>query len=354
MTYVLLVVMILWTFSGIAMAKEMSIKEFISYCQKIKIILFKIQVTDKSGKIFNRALLNNLEKLDSSFRIHDDKGNFIEFNWEREIESLKSSITKENPSKTEVATNLNQFLSRIQDDVDIARKIPNSRNQILKKEIDKAVRETIPGESSGIIVIQPGSEVSNRLSEENLKQTMNFLQRIMDFLSRISNWINERMGGRSFIPPTTKMNSIDWVIAVLIVIVLVFFFINIFPLLRLGRRVKSEPDGNGENFILISLGKAIEAAENHARAGNYSLALKELLRGLFMGLDEKELIPYRVSRTNREYRYAIPRRAPEYAVLAREFLPFMDDVLYGGRRTAAENYLKYKKELEAAFNSRSH
>ena len=346
--YPLLIGIVLLAVSQAARAKEMSVNEFISHCERIKVILFKMQVSNRSGKEFNSELSSKLEKFDSSFRIQDGSGNLVEFNWEREVDALKSAVKSEKQDQPDVLPRLSQLLSRIQDDLDMAKKMAGNRGFVDRSNIDKAARDTLPGEGSGYTVVQPGSEIKG-LSREKSKETMSLLKRILDFLQRINRWISERTGGGIRIPAFKGVSGINWIVALLVIAILALFFINMIPLMRFGRKLKAAATEGDEDYISISLSQAIEAAEKHAKAGNYISALKELLRGFFMGLDEKGLIPYRMSRTNREYRYAIPRHAPEYATLAREFLPFMDDVLYGGRSTAGDSYLKYKRELEEVF-----
>jgi hypothetical protein len=61
------------------------------------------------------------------------------------------------------------------------------------------------------------------------------------------------------------------------------------------------------------------------------------------------LIPYKLSRTNREYRRMIHRAAPAFSPVAHDFLPFMDDILYGGSRADADDYAKYKSIVISVF-----
>lgn len=216
--------------------------------------------------------------------------------------------------------------------------------------IDLAVKKSLIDNPVNYPIPQPGygAENINKLKfSEWLRRIYN---KLLNYLQKVGDWINRRIGNNFLIPEVKGLTKINRIVEILIIIIILFFFYNIIPLLKFKRKSQEEfePD---ENTITISLEKALSRAEKEAKEGNYTNALRELLRGFYMGLSEKGFIQYKLSRTNREYRRLIPRVAPSYSELACDFLPYMDDVLYGGIETDNQHYLKYKTEIVKAFKN---
>ncbi len=202
-------------------------------------------------------------------------------------------------------------------------------------------------------VIQPGSEEINR----DLEAKKSFLEIIMDklseFFKKINDFLKRFMQSEAQSDLKPGFYGLNWLVVLIILGVLVFFLINLIPLIR--RRMPGKTsiiENDEESYLSISMSKAIEKSELFANADNFTEALKELLRGFFMGLDEVSDIPYRSSRTNREYQRLIRRQASQYSNFAQEFLPYMEGILYAGINPEPSRYYSFRNSLLENFGIR--
>lgn len=213
----------------------------------------------------------------------------------------------------------------------------------------ESLRELISGDNAEYTLIQPGSEISN-LAKKNVEDFwVNVVRKISDSLLGINRWINRQLSGIPQIRSSYKLTNINWFVAILVVAILVYFFASVIPAFRRGRRdqiIEKDQD----KTISLSMSAALQRSDMHARANNLHKACKELLVGFLMGLDEIDRIPYRTSRTNREYQRVIHRRAPEHHSFAQRFLPFMDGILYAGNTAKENDYLEFRNVLKQSFH----
>jgi len=213
----------------------------------------------------------------------------------------------------------------------------------------ESLRELISGDNAEYTLIQPGSEMSN-LATKNVEDIwLKVIRKISDFLLGINRWVNSKLSGIPQIRSSYKLTNINWFVAILVVAILAYFFASVIPAFRRGRKDQIM-ESDQDKTISLSMSAALQRSDMHARANNLHKACKELLVGFLMGLDEVDRIPYRTSRTNREYQRAIRHRAPEYHTFAQRFLPFMDGILYAGNTANENDYLEFRNVLKQSFH----
>ena len=213
----------------------------------------------------------------------------------------------------------------------------------------ESLRELISGDNAEYTLIQPGSETFN-LATKNAEDTwLKIIRNISDFLLGINRWLDSRLSGIPKIHSNYKLTNINWFVAILVVAILAYFFASVIPAFRRGRRDQIM-ESDQDKTISLSMSAALQRSDKHARANNLHKACKELLAGFLMGLDEIDRIPYRTSRTNREYQRAIRRKAPEHHSFAQIFLPFMDGILYAGNTANENDYLEFRTVLKQTFH----
>lgn len=213
----------------------------------------------------------------------------------------------------------------------------------------ESLRELISGDNAEYILIQPGSEMSNLAKKNEADTWFNIIRKISDFLLGINRWLDSRLSGIPQIHSNYQLTNINWFVAILVVAILAYFFASVIPAFRRGRRDQIM-ESDQDKTISLSMSAALQRSDKHARANNLHKACKELLVGFLMGLDEIDRIPYRTSRTNREYKRIIRRKAPEHHTFAQRFLPFMDGILYAGNTANENDYLEFRNVLKQSFH----
>jgi hypothetical protein len=156
---------------------------------------------------------------------------------------------------------------------------------------------------------------------------------------RFLNWLSRRIGGVSATVPGGWWALIALIVAAVLVISLVIFWI------RPARTRRAVPGA-------VLTGRQLSArdhrqnAERLAAAGDYSAAIIESTRAIAVGLEERGVLPPKPGRTADELAAesgrALPGQAAELAGAARLF----DDVMYGGRDGQEPGYRRVR-ELDA-------
>lgn len=146
--------------------------------------------------------------------------------------------------------------------------------------------------------------------------------------TRAVQWVLTRLGDLLDAVATTAPGGYGGLLVLAVILVLAVVAVR----LRLGRvgRVTS-----GERALFAARDRSAEdhrrAADAHADRGEWAEAVRERLRGIVRGLEERDLLDARAGRTADEAAAeagrALPDRAAELRAAARTF----DEVSYGGR-----------------------
>jgi hypothetical protein len=92
--------------------------------------------------------------------------------------------------------------------------------------------------------------------------------------------------------------------------------------------------------------RALREAESLSQQGDYRMAVRYLYLSALLMLDERGLIAYDRTRTNREYLRTISHR-PELASTLREVVDVFDRVWYGFRSLDQSTYAHYEAQVQA-------
>lgn len=213
----------------------------------------------------------------------------------------------------------------------------------------ESLRELISEDGAEYSLIQPGSEESNDIVNQQMNLIEKIIEKIGDFFMGINRWMDSRLSGLPAIGGGKQLKNINWFIAFFVAAILAYFLISVIPAFRRGKAdISFEPDK--DKVISLSMSAAIHRSDLQAKANNFHQACKELLIGFLMGLDEIDKIHYRISRTNREYNRLIRHKAPEHFSFSEKFLPFMDGILYAGNSINESDYLEFRNMLKEKFN----
>lgn len=96
----------------------------------------------------------------------------------------------------------------------------------------------------------------------------------------------------------------------------------------------------------VTSDRALREAESLSQQGDYRMAVRYLYLSALLILDERDLIAYDRTRTNREYLRTISHR-PELASALREVVDVFDRVWYGFRSLDQSTYAHYEAQVQA-------
>ncbi len=162
---------------------------------------------------------------------------------------------------------------------------------------------------------------------------MELWQKIVDFLSQFipQNGVNVPVDAR----PLFALG-----IFLALLLVLYFSFRGIFHEL-VGEASLAQDDSAEEN---LSAAQAMQRAQEFAQSGDHRLAVRYLyLSGLLL-LEERGLLRYDRSRTNREYLRSVQEH-PQLALNLREVIEVFDRVWYGYHEIDEESYAQYVEQV---------
>jgi hypothetical protein len=153
---------------------------------------------------------------------------------------------------------------------------------------------------------------------------------VNDFFQKLINkfleWLNKLFGGgdNETVVVDAPVSPLPFAATVLLLLVLLYAFRTLFgDFIREARAL----DENGGEETLTSKG-AFERAQALSRGGDYRSAVRYLYLSSLLLLDERGLLRYDRSKTNREYLRSVSS-SPEIAKPLGEVIEIFDDVWYG-------------------------
>lgn len=110
------------------------------------------------------------------------------------------------------------------------------------------------------------------------------------------------------------------------------------------------PEATASNLLddeaYLTADRALERADQYATGGDYRTAVRYLYLSALLLLEERGLLRYDRTLTNREYLRSIAHK-PELAVVLRDVIEVFDRVWYGFQPLAAAEYSEYARRVEA-------
>jgi hypothetical protein len=130
-----------------------------------------------------------------------------------------------------------------------------------------------------------------------------------------------------------------WTIVMSLLLLLIVAFIARSLLADLVSQAEAGPDDPLEREVLTA-GTAFTKAQTLSRAGDYRTAVRYLYLSSLLHLDERGLLSYNRSQTNREYLRSVAH-LPLLAMLLREVIEVFDRVWYGYQPLDETTYNQY-------------
>jgi hypothetical protein len=159
--------------------------------------------------------------------------------------------------------------------------------------------------------------------------------------NRILNWLGGILGDGITID-LSSVNLFALICFTLFVVVLLFVFRTLFA--DFVRETQAENGETGADQALTSQ-SAFEKAQSLSRGGDFRSAVRYLYLSSLLVLNERGLLRYDRSRTNREYLRSISD-SPELAKPLEEVIEVFDNVWYGYHSLEEETFKHYSERVQ--------
>lgn len=170
----------------------------------------------------------------------------------------------------------------------------------------------------------------------------NWFQKIITEINRLLN----RLLGVTF--EAINSNAVVVVMAILMTLILFFVFRTIFSDFASESILGEE---NNETEPLTSEA-ALAKAQQLSRGGDYRVAVRYLYLSTLLILDERGIMRYDRSKTNREYLRSVAN-APELSQPLQDVIDVFDNVWYGHHTLEEETFKHYSNRVEELKEKRS-
>ena len=179
-------------------------------------------------------------------------------------------------------------------------------------------------------------------AEPALNPINEWLQKIWDVVNR---WLNDLLGDfAQYIPSNTT-----WLMVILLVAIVFFVFRTLF--VDFIKEAQLNGEESGENEPLTSEA-AFNKAQSLSRGGDYRSAVRYLYLSSLLLMDERGVLRYDRSKTNREYLRSVAN-SPELAKPLEEVIEVFDNVWYGYHSLEEETFKHYSDRVEELKDKKS-
>lgn len=165
-----------------------------------------------------------------------------------------------------------------------------------------------------------------------------WLQQIWESISR---WLNDILGDRTLNIPLNQ-NWLTLIASLLLVMILYFVFRTLFIDFSKESRLNNE---NGDGSEPITSEAAFEKAQMLSRGGDYRSAVRYLYLSALLIMDERGVLRYDRSKTNREYLRSVSE-SPELSEPLEEVIDVFDNVWYGYHSLEENSFKQYSDRVE--------
>jgi hypothetical protein len=160
---------------------------------------------------------------------------------------------------------------------------------------------------------------------------------------RLLQWLGRLFGGRTIALSTGTWSFPAALTTLMLVLVLLYISRNLIR--DFVSDASLDRDGSGSDEALTSE-RAFQRAMDLSRGGDYRSAVRYLYLSSLLMLDERNLLQYDRSKTNREYLRSISG-SPELAKPLGEVIEVFDDVWYGHHLLDEDSFKHYSDRVEA-------
>jgi len=165
-----------------------------------------------------------------------------------------------------------------------------------------------------------------------------WFQKMWDAINR---WLNNILGDRII---NISINTNWFNTTSLILLIIVFIFLARTLLIDLATDTRFERQGNGDEEPLTSE-VAFKRAQTLSQGGDYRSAVRYLYLSALLIMDERGVLRYDRSKTNREYLRSVAE-SPELAEPLEEVIEVFDDVWYGQHSLEDDTFKHYSERVE--------
>jgi len=166
----------------------------------------------------------------------------------------------------------------------------------------------------------------------------NWLQQIWETINR---WLNDILGDRS-LNVSLNQNWLTLVASLLLVAILYFVFRTLFIDFSKESRLGNDGEDGSEP---ITSEAAFEKAQMLSRGGDYRSAVRYLYLSALLIMDERGVLRYDRSKTNREYLRSVSE-SPELSEPLEDVIEVFDNVWYGYHSLEEDSFKQYSDRVE--------
>jgi hypothetical protein len=170
------------------------------------------------------------------------------------------------------------------------------------------------------------------------RETPAWLQKIYDFIAKLMDRVAYGVQN------TVYYGRVPLIVAAVIVFLISLYFIS----LNLSRNLVREAQlaaENGDADALLTSSGAMQRAQSLSNQGDYRNAVRYLYLSSLLVLDERGLLRYDRSRTNREYLRSVSSK-PELSKPLSDVIDVFDRVWYGFDSVDEEDFKSYVKHVD--------
>lgn len=164
-----------------------------------------------------------------------------------------------------------------------------------------------------------------------------------ELLDRFWKWLGRLLDQTGSLSVPGGLQGLGLIAALLLALVLAYSLRRLFASLASDLNLNPE---NGGTDAPLSAQAALTRAEGLSTQGDYRSAVRYLYLSALLILDERGLLYYDRTRTNREYLRDLTA-SPQIAALLRAVIEVFDRVWYGFQPVDAETYQRYVEQVHA-------
>ncbi len=165
-----------------------------------------------------------------------------------------------------------------------------------------------------------------------------WFQKLWDDFNR---WLNNILGNGQIVIPIDNVMLFVFA-SILLAVILIYVFRTLWVDFMKEAHMNSEEDGESEP---LTSGAAFEKAQMLSRGGDYRSAVRYLYLSSLLLMDERGVLRYDRSKTNREYLRSVAN-SPELAKPLEEVIEVFDNVWYGYHSLEEESFKHYSARVE--------
>lgn len=192
--------------------------------------------------------------------------------------------------------------------------------------------------------LQPLNEILARpefqWKEEAPNPINDWFQKLWD---RFAAWLDKLFPDKevTVTVPGGSLPVWTWLTVLLLALILAYVFRGLFADLV----AEAKLNGNGDPDEVLTADAAFQRAQSLSRGGDYRAAVRYLYLSSLLLLDERGLLRYDRTRTNREYLRTVSD-SPELAQPLSEVIDVFDNVWYGYHELDEERFKHYSDRVE--------